>query len=43
MPVCNRVGEIFSPLSHHQYVPFDIWWFNVTSSVTLAIIAEIAY
>ncbi len=27
----NRVGEIFSPLSHHQYVPFGIRRFNITS------------
>ena len=27
----NRVGEISSPLSHHQYVPFGIRRFNITS------------
>ena len=25
----NRVGEIFSPLSHHQYVPFGIRRFSL--------------
>ena len=27
----NQVGEIKSPLSHHQYVPFGIRRFNLTS------------